>query len=256
MMARELKQMGYRLPSPRSLKTKHVNALVNGWMERGLAPGTIKNYASELRWWAEKVEKFNLIPRSNKELGVAQRVFDPRNKAQTLSSNDFARVEDEYLRHSLMLQQAFGLRCEECLKFRPSYADKGHFIKLKGSWTKGGRPRSIPITDVSQREILDRVAKLVGKGSLIPAHKLYVQQLAFYRNKTLALGFRNLHGLRHGYAQRRYQMLTGWKCPKAGGPIKSQLTAAQFVVDQEVRLTISRELGHNRIEITKQYMGR
>lgn len=40
---------------------------------------------------------------------------------------------------SLQLQQAFGLRREESIKFQPRYADRGDHIALKGSWTKGGR---------------------------------------------------------------------------------------------------------------------
>ena len=40
---------------------------------------------------------------------------------------------------SLELQQAFGLRREEAMKFQPSFADQGDHIRLKGSWTKGGK---------------------------------------------------------------------------------------------------------------------
>jgi hypothetical protein len=47
---------------------------------------------------------------------------------------------------SLRLQAAFGLRREESIKFRPDYADRSDHIILKGSWTKGGRERAIPIT--------------------------------------------------------------------------------------------------------------
>ena len=49
--------------------------------------------------------------------------------------------------------------------------------RLEDSWTKGGRPRVIPITQASQREVLDRAHQLAGKGSLIPPQLTYVQQL-------------------------------------------------------------------------------
>ena len=247
--------MGYRLPSPRSLKTKHVKALLNSWKERGLSTGTIKNYTADLRWWAEKIDKYHLIPSRNLDLNIPNRSYVSPNKAQVLKPEAFERIKDPHLRHSVMLQQVFGLRREECMKFRPSYADQGHHIRLKGSWTKGGRPRCIPITTPEQRVVLDKVRKLVGTGSLIPAEKQYKQQLSYYDSITHRLGFRNLHGLRHGYAQNRYETLTGWKCPKAGGPTKSELSEAQYAVDQIVRLKISRELGHNRIEITRTYLG-
>ena len=55
-----------------------------------------------------------------------------------------------------------------------------------------------------------------------------------------------MHGLRHAYAQNRYEELTGWKAPAAGGPDSKSLTPEQRELDREARLTISRELGHER----------
>ena len=210
---------------------------------------------AQLRWWAEKVGKYHMIPHSNRELGLPDRHFNPANKAQELNRGDFERISNKFLRYSVMLQQAFGLRREESIKFIPSYADKGHYIRLKGSWTKGGRPRKIPITHCSQRELLDDVKRIAKGGSLIPKAKLYRHQLSNYDDTTQRLGFRNLHGLRHGYAQRRYEVMTGWKCPKNGGPTSRQMTEQEYAVDQRARLKVSQELGHNRIEITRTYLG-
>jgi hypothetical protein len=66
---------------------------------------------------------------------------------------------------------------------------------------------------------------------------------------------KRMHGLRHAYAQLRYEALTGWKPPAAGGPSTQSLTVSQRLADFEARLIISRELGHERIEITKVYLG-
>jgi hypothetical protein len=60
----------------------------------------------------------------------------------------------------------------------------------------------------------------------------------------------------HNYAQTRYAELTGWKAPAAGGPTSKQLSADQKVIDRQARLTISRELGHEREQITAVYLGR
>ena len=65
-----------------------------------------------------------------------------------------------------------------------------------------------------------------------------------------------MHGLRHHYAQARYVELTGWKAPAAGGPTSKQLNPDQKWIDREARLTISRELGHEREQITAVYLGR
>ena len=77
---------------------------------------------------------------------------------------------------SLELQRAFGLRREEAMKFQPSYADQKNHVRLKASWTKGGKPRSIPVRTDAQREVLDRARSLAGFGSLIPPHRSYVME--------------------------------------------------------------------------------
>ncbi len=210
---------------------------------------------TDIRWWAEKIGKTSVVHPSNEHYGIPSRDYTPKDKAQYLSEDALLSIEDEYVRRSVRLQQAFGLRREESIKFRPSYADQKTHIQLKGSWTKGGRPREIPITELSQRELLDEVHDFVGSGSLIPPASLYKHQLYRYQNCITKAGLHNLHGLRHGYAQRRYLKLTGWYPPSAGGLKFSELTETQQAIDQEVRLKISRELGHNRIEITRVYLG-
>lgn len=44
-----------------------------------------------------------------------------------------------------------------------------------------------------------------------------------------------MHGLRHAYAQTRYEKLTGWKSPKAGGLTSKDLTPEQQIKDQWAR---------------------
>jgi len=65
-----------------------------------------------------------------------------------------------------------------------------------------------------------------------------------------------MHGLRHGYAQSRYRELTGRLSPAAGGLGIRELSPVDREKDDQVRLLISRELGHERIEITAIYLGR
>jgi integrase len=157
---------------------------------------------------------------------------------------------------SLELQQAFGLRREEAMKIRPSIADQGDHLFLQASWTKGGRERVVPIRTDQQREVLDRAHRLAGCGSLIPSNRNYVQQMRVYEGNTRRAGLHHMHGLRHAYAQERYQELTGWACPAAGGPVIRELIPEQRERDREARLTISRELGHEREQVTAAYLGR
>jgi Integrase len=84
------------------------------------------------------------------------------------------------------MQQAFGLRREESMKFQPRYADRGNCIVLKGSWTKGGRPRTVPITTPEQRTVLEHAHRLVGAGSLI-SMRIAPQVVQQFRRKMALL---------------------------------------------------------------------
>ena len=53
--------------------------------------------------------------------------------------------EDDHVTMALRLQAEFGLRREEAIKFTPVRDDRGDRIRLKGSTTKGGRPREVPV---------------------------------------------------------------------------------------------------------------
>ncbi len=256
LIANELHKLGYRKMSERSLKPKHIDALVKHWFDQRLSIGTIKNRMAVIRWWAHKVDKQNVVARSNEHYGIPDRRFiATESKAKSVSESQLEKVVDAHVRMSLELQQAFGLRREEAIKFEPGFADRGDHIVLKRSWTKGGKERVIPIRMAAQRDVLDRARRLAGLGSLIPSNRNYVQQMRIYERDTMRAGLSNMHGLRHAYAQNRYEELTGWKCPAAGGPVKASLTSEQRAVDRETRRAISRELGHEREQITAAYCG-
>ena len=152
-------------------------------------------------------------------------------------------ISDQYARLSLHLQAAFGLRREESIKFSPCYAMQSDHIKLKSSWTKGGRARTVPIRNDEQRQLLAEIKALVKGGSLIPAQLNYVQQLNRYQRQLRNIGMSKLHGLRHAYAQQRYLELTGWQAPVAGGPTSKELKPEQLAPDYEARAIVSNELG-------------
>jgi len=257
LIARQLREVGFRQMRASSLNGKHTQALLGRWQNENLSAGTIKNRLSHLRWWAEKVGKAGVLPADNAQLGVPERRYVTNiSKARELETTALAKITDEYVRMSLSLQAAFGLRREEAIKFQPAYADRGDCIVLKGSWTKGGRERSIPITTAEQREVLQTAHRLAGVGSLIPADKRYIDQRHIYDGQCKQAGLSHMHGLRHQYAQNRYAVLTGWKAPAAGGPSRKALTSAQREKDEQARQIIGRELGHERTQITAVYLGR
>jgi integrase len=240
----------------KSLKPKHVDALVSLWKDQGIGVGTLKNRLSALRWWAKKVGKADIIAADNSVYGIGRRkLVAEMSKAQSIDPDKLQKVSDPYVRLSIRLQAEFGLRREESIKFSPGYAIQDDHIKLKASWTKGGRARTVPIRTDAQRQLLEEVRALAKGGALIPPERNYAEQLHRYERQLRTAGLNNLHGLRHAYAQRRYAELTGWQAPVAGGPAAKSLSDEQRALDKGARETISRELGHDRISVSGVYLG-
>ena len=257
LIANQLHELGYKDMWAKSLKPKHVEALVKHWFKKGVTKGTIKNRMTALRWWARKVGRRSVVGNANSFYGIGSRTYVAKiSKAQTLNNTQICQIRDEYVRLSVRLQAAFGLRREESIKFSPSYAIQDDHIRLKASWTKGGRERTVPITNYEQRRLLQHVKEVAEGGSLISPALDYVQQLHRYERQLRTAGLSKLHGLRHDYAQRRYEELTGWRAPVAGGPATKSLTTDQRALDLKARVVISQELGHSREAITAVYLGR
>ena len=250
-----LHALGFRRLRATGLKRKHVDALVAEWQRRGLAIGTVKNRMSALRWWAERVGRPGVVG-TNAAHGIGERRYvTNEDRSRRLDAQQLARVTDAHVRMSLELQAAFGLRREEAIKFTPAYADRGDRVRIKASWAKGGRAREIPIWNEHQRAVLDAARRLAGAGALIPGGRNYVAQRKLYERQTDAAGLSRMHGLRHAYAQARYEALTGWKAPAAGGPRRRSLGPAKLRIDKAARMAIARELGHGRLEIVPVYLG-
>ena len=262
MMADQLAELGYRKMRATDLKGRHVLKLVDLWQRQGIATGTLKNRMAVLRWWARKVGAAHVMAGSNVHYGIGSRQVYSGSRAKSLSAAILARVDGPYaerMRVSLELQRVLGLRREESLKWRPDYAiardAEGVIcqVNLKPSWTKGGRARAIAVRTDEQREVIERSVLVAGRGSLIPPELSYVEYLAKFEYRTRKAGLDRKHGLRHMYAQTRLEELTGHKPPSAGGP--THLTPKQWETDVEARQLISRELGHERLQITRAYLG-
>ena len=257
LIANQLQELGFKHMHATSLKAKHVKALVARWHKEEIAPGTFKNRMAQLRWLAEKNGTPKIISPSNDAYGIADRVYVTNvSKAIELDLDRHARIDDPYTKMSLLLQRHFGLRRKGSIKIRVAWADRGDRLVIWPSWGKGRRGREIPIRNAEQRAVLDQVKQFAGNGSLIPKGMTYVQQLRRFEAQCAKVGIHKVHGLRHLYAQERYRELTGWECPANGGPKSKELTPAQKEIDREARMTITQELGHGRLQVVSQYIGR
>lgn len=257
LIGRQLYDLGYRHLEAQDLKGRHIHALLRLWQGQDLSLGTLKNRMSTLRWLCEKLGKAGIMARSNARYGIESRTYVPRvSKAQHVSQDQLAAVGDPWIRLSLELQREFGLRRAECLLIRVSEADTGSHLALQRSWTKGGRARTIPILETSQRDLLERIkAFLPSPGSsLIPPDRSLKDQTYRYKAATRRAGLSSMHGLRHCYAQRRYETLTGLPAP-VHWTTPRPLTPQERQADHEARELIAEELGHGRAQIVTTYIG-
>lgn len=251
--AAEIVKLGYKITDIHQLKQKHVADLARHWKEEKLSNGTIKNRLSVLRHLARLLDKPQLIP-GNTDLQIGRRHYIPV-VSRAIINPDLSGIKNPYVRVSLELQRHFGLRREESLKIRPFLADQGHKLVLLGAWCKGNRGREIQIRTDAQRQWLDEAKKLAWRAdrSLIPESKSYIQHRYVYDKQLQKAGIRS-HGLRHAYAQQRYKELTGWEAPIVGGPTQKDFDYEQRHADLLARMILTEELGHSRIQITKNYL--
>lgn len=128
LAARQLREASFRQMRATSLKGKHVGALLQRWQAEGLSVGTLKNRMAHLRWGGEKVGKAGILPADNTKLGIADRRYATNESKAKELGDGLARITDPYVRMSLRLRAALGLRREESIKFQPHYADRGDHI--------------------------------------------------------------------------------------------------------------------------------
>ena len=141
-IANQLQEMGYRRMTTDPLKPKHVDALVKRWLGEGMAAGTIKNRMNCLRWWAAKVDRRNVIARSNEFYGIPDRQFvSNESKAVVVDSPALSSIQDDFVRMSqgaaTRLRFAKRRQSNSC----PVSPIRAIISGSKATWTKGGKTR-------------------------------------------------------------------------------------------------------------------
>jgi len=245
------------------LGAREVHRVVSDWRTAGIGHRTIANRMVAVRWWAGKVGRADRIP-ANRELGIPGRSRTPgwhEDRAEPLPPQPPPGLgEREQL--VTLLRAHFGLRTEEACKFSHAWAtaDGPDRIRLRGSWCKGGRPREIAVTTPEQRALVERIGAFQrghGERSMIPKCQKFVTYYRSYNRGREAAGIPG-HGLRHAFAQRRFEQEAGMPAPHAGGPAYSSLDAAGRERWDRAAAIVNRELGHGhgRQDITATYIGR
>lgn len=278
----ELREERVAIRNLGELGKTHVLKLIDRWLRTGLSSGTIQNKISYLRRFLTFIGKETLIPRGEKlkEWLTANGIQPPESRtivARTSKAWDqhdvdvfdvLKKVEAECPLTAIQLemQVAFGLRMKESICIIPRVADRGTMLSVVRG-TKGGLPREVRFdADLGvaswQRDVLER-AKLMAeqnkKGTLSLQGKTLEQSRDrfYYIVRKHGISRAGLgvtaHGLRHQFAARRYQEISGF-----GAPVTSHAPATNTAVaeaDLQARTELSRELGHFRPSITQAYTG-
>ena len=168
------------------------------------------------------------------------------------------------------LQRHWGFRLEESGKLDARAALEevlacGQLNVCKG--TTAGKPRAVTLRDeAAQMNALREAVELQGAGkSMIPADLDYKKFKAAAHNAAHYRGIR-FHDGRHAFCQALYLRLTGWKAPLSLGLSKKKhmrlimsehgISEAEYRErDYQARMTVSREVGHERVSVTTAYLG-
>lgn len=269
---KELKAMGFRLPSPTSLQEKHVKALALSWEAAGLSAATISSRLSVFRVFAEWIGKPRMVKRAE------DYVANPNNARRSLvaktdkswSAKDvdadalIAHVSqfDPYVGIQLKLAKAFGMRKSETVMFKPlQHVDLEHGVITIRDGTKGGRERTAPIKTDEQKLVIEECLSRVSRPSQSlshPDHNLaqakrrfnYVCERFGITKKALGV---TAHGLRVQNLNDMYEELTGMPSPVRN---YGNVTLAISQIEHDLaRALVSQHAGHSRVSITNAYIG-
>ena len=230
-----------------NLKQKHVAFLVEKWKETDTGRRSIEEKLTYLRWMLQKIGKQNLLPKTNREVGIepgprhirAGKVVTDERLAKIL-----AAIPDSRIQAAVLLARHLGLRFKEAMLFRPSRDFDGERVWIKRG-SKGGRPRYLFVHNEVQKEVLEAARKLSSKeGALIPPecptyeswrqHVYSILREAGVGRETDT----TFHDLRRTYVVERMD----------------ELINDRGLDPERAAALVAREVGHSRTEVLEWYL--
>ena len=265
-------------PCPESLNNTHVKFMVERWVRHGAPASTLQLRLSFLRTFCGWIHKDGMIyppERYVTDPSLVKRVYAARRDKswtahEVIPDAKIDEIEqfDPYVGAQLRMALRYGLRVKEAIMCRPHLAevDGGllviavdhieSYLKVERG-TKGGRCRVVPVDSEAKRVALEaakRLARFQDAHLGRPARTLQQNQRRFYYvlekfgiTKDM-LGV-TAHGLRHQYANDRYEEYAGTPSPVRGGE------PTERHADHQARLRVVEELGHARASISSAYCG-
>ena len=259
-------QPTFRMQKLANLHDKHIIAYGKHLKAEGKSDKYIKNEISALQYLHSYIPHTRYELSDSKELNKAIGLGStPNHKAKNLDQTWTKKELDRFVEHAqrngradlaLMAEVTYhtGCRLEEVSTLRRHEVEKALKTgQLDLRNTKGGRPRSVPLSDEAKR-LFSEAIRDVPRGNyvFVPEGKTvhgYIQGVKdfIYRHREKFQDPTRVgdpsrtelhwHGLRHSYAENTYRELRG-----------------QGYADQEARREVSGRLGHSREQITTVYV--
>ena len=262
----------------------YIDHVKDEYANQDISPSTAQARISSLNAVLEYIGRADLR-QSGRQHGIT-RSIDRSDKSNTFDNArayiiwlqdriDKGDKDAALIKMSVILQEEFGLRLRESLAIKITDKDPNSDTLRIGKYDqpKNNRERSIDITSERQRDVLRHIQNFIkneGMRSLIPCDKTLIQhrQLANrlldkFRQETGRVY--HYHGNRHAYAHERYTNLWAARtsvaivCPATyQGDDWAKYVQQATGLDQqkikdlayEIRMTVSSDLGHARIQIT------
>lgn len=270
-----------RIKNTNEFTSKHLIALLALFGRKRLKSSTIHKYLSSLRRFMTLLGRRYLVPGTEDLISLIMKFqIDVDLQSRTHAAlcplcwsahvNIDAVLQIIHKKNShayflCCLCLNFGLRMSEVLRLRPHESDKGDHLHLKRG-TKGKRERNVPLSSdpevrAQQRRLVDEAKKMCegdkylgfGQRNLKQARKYFEAVLADCGVTRTQLGI-TLHGLRHEYAVRRFEELTGLPAPVLRqAPLSAYVPRIDAV--GAARRQIAEELGHGREQVASAYFG-
>lgn len=238
---------------------KHLESYINYMQEKGLSASTIKTNLSAVRFFFDKTNhKYELS--DNSKFNLERRQMTGKDRAwsneeyNTFKNQVCTKYNNQRAADIATLAKENGLRIHEAMRIRRYDAlrslQNGE-LHIKG---KNGRERDIKLTEAS----LDVLKRKLEENKSSESDKLFVDvdqktHLEIHKIQCFVNRHRDefqvdsnreynlsMHGLRHSYAQERFEYFTQEK----------ELSELQ------AKLIISEELGHSRPDVVEIYLDR
>ncbi len=235
----------YHLRQLGAMRDKFVAEFIEWRKEQRISPGTVKRDVVAIQFFHRMNEKSQnrLRPLDQYDFGKIEKRYIDRAWTDK-EFEDMCRKAEKLGRLDVLLPMRIarfaGLRIHECVRMDAGQAAgflKSGELTTKG---KGGKIRAIPLNQNAQEVLAEAVARTGDRGKVfIPEGKTAAQVIKSidgfirrHRDKVMVDREAPItyHGLRHRYAQEERE---------SGKSLKQ----------------VSRQLGHEREEITRVYIG-